>query len=104
MGKTSLNHTFSHHWVLRKCVERGWEEWGKFLVRSCINLFNLGADGKGVDSTNNLWIVHECSPIIHEGGGRGGDQSLVRSFESFKGLKVFEVLRVLKYYLKPGKR
>ena len=33
------------------------QEWGKFLVRSCINLFNLGADGKGVDRTNNLWIV-----------------------------------------------
>ena len=61
------------------------------MVRSCINLFNLGADGKGVDSTNNLWIVHECSPIIHEGGGRGGDQSLVRGLESFGGFENFKI-------------
>ena len=46
----------------------------------------------------------QCSPIIHEGGGRGGDQSLVGGFESFKDLKVLEVLRVLKFVLKPGKR
>ena len=73
------------------------QEWGKFLVRSCINLFNLGADGKGVDRTNNLWIVPAVLTYYPRGrwqkrrsksGKRFGK---FLGFESSQGFESFDI-------------